>query len=165
MANTWPAPSTSFGTAFFCSVGTEACFCLSVIVLFSLSASDRIAGTSCLACIWALLPIVFFTFSAVLCWVIAYKDIRVSSILTLVLEGASVACILALAFVILFKHGFKVDTGQLSLKGVGLHGMGLAVVACIFSLVGFESATALGGEAKDAKRTVPKAVTASPRTA
>src|ERR1700735_1030044 len=106
-------------------------------------------------------PIVFFAFSAVLCWVIAYKDIRVSSILTLVLEGASVACILALAFVILFKHGFKVDTGQLSLKGVGLHGMGLAVVACIFSLVGFESATALGGEAKDAKRTVPKAVTPS----
>src|SRR5580693_3948064 len=106
-------------------------------------------------------PIVFFAFSAVLCWVIAYKDIRVSSILTLVLEGASVACILALAFVILFKHGFKVDTWQLSLKGVGLHGMGLAVVACIFSLVGFESATALGGEAKDAKRTVPKAVTAS----
>ncbi len=96
-----------------------------------------------------------------LCWVIAYKDIRVSSILTLVLEGASVACILALAFVILFKHGFKLDTGQLSLKGVGLHGMGLAVVACIFSLVGFESATALGGEAKDAKRTIPKAVTAS----
>ena len=106
-------------------------------------------------------PIFFFAISALLCWVIAYKDIRVSSILTLVLEGASVACILALAFVILFKHGFKVDTGQLSLKGVGLHGMGLAVVACIFSLVGFESATALGGEAKDAKRTVPKAVTAS----
>jgi amino acid transporter len=39
--------------------------------------------------------------------------------------------------------------------------MGLAVVACIFSLVGFESATALGGEAREAKRTVPKAVTAS----
>ena len=39
--------------------------------------------------------------------------------------------------------------------------MGLAVVACIFSLVGFESATALGGEAKDAKRTVPQAVIAS----
>ena len=34
----------------------------------------------------------------------------VSSILTLVFEGASVACITALAFVILFKHGFKVDT-------------------------------------------------------
>ena len=61
----------------------------------------------------------------------------------------------------LFKHGFHVDTAQLSLKGIGLHGMGLAVVACIFSLVGFESATALGGEAKNAKRNVPKAVIAS----
>jgi amino acid transporter len=78
-----------------------------------------------------------------------------------VLEAASVTLILSLAAVVLFKHGFHVDSTQLSLKGVGLHGMGLAVVACIFSLVGFESATALGGEAKDAKRTVPKAVTAS----
>jgi amino acid transporter len=106
-------------------------------------------------------PIFFFMVSAALCWLIAYKDIRVSSILILVLEAASVTLILSLAAVVLFKHGFHVDSTQLSLKGVGLHGMGLAVVACIFSLVGFESATALGGEAKDAKRTVPKAVTAS----
>jgi amino acid transporter len=44
------------------------------------------------------------------------------------------------------------------LKGVGLHGMSLAVVACIFSLVGFESATALGSEAKHPLRNVPRAV-------
>jgi amino acid transporter len=106
-------------------------------------------------------PVFFFILSALLCWLVAYKDIRVSSLLTLALEGVSVACILALAFVVLFRHGFSVDTQQLSLKGVGLHGMGLAVVACIFSLVGFESATALGGEAKDPTRTVPKAVVAS----
>src|SRR5580693_10622412 len=73
-------------------------------------------------------PIVFFAISAVACWLIAYKDIRVSSILTLLLEGASVACITALAFVILFKHGFHVDTQQLTLSGVNLRGMGLAVV-------------------------------------
>jgi amino acid transporter len=103
-------------------------------------------------------PIFFFALSAVLCWLVAYKDIRVSSLLILVLEGVSVACITALALVVLFKHGFHVDTTQLSLKGVGLHGMGLAVVACIFSLVGFESATALGGEARNPTRTVPKAV-------
>jgi amino acid transporter len=36
--------------------------------------------------------------------------------------------------------------------------MSLAVVACIFSLVGFESATALGGEAKQPLRNVPRAV-------
>ena len=34
---------------------------------------------------------------------------------------------------ILFKHGFHVDTKQLSLSGVNVRGMGLAVVACIFS--------------------------------
>jgi amino acid transporter len=106
-------------------------------------------------------PVFFFAVSALLCWVIAYKDIRVSSLLTLALEGVSVTCILALAFVVLFKHGFALDTAQLSLKGVDLHGMGLAVVACIFSLVGFESATALGGEAKNPKRNIPKAVVAS----
>ncbi len=106
-------------------------------------------------------PVIFFAISALACWLIAYKDIRVSSILTLVLEGVSVACITALACIILFKHGFHVDSQQLSLSGVDLRGMGLAVVACIFSLVGFESATTLGGEAKNAKRNVPKAVIAS----
>ena len=106
-------------------------------------------------------PIIFFAISAAACWVIAYKDIRVSSILTMVLEAASVACITALAFVILFKHGFSVDTKQLSLSGVNVRGMGLAVVACIFFLVGFEAATTMGAEAKNPRRNLPRAVIAS----
>ncbi len=106
-------------------------------------------------------PIFFFALSAVACWVIAYKDIRVSSILTMVLEAASVACITALAFVILFKHGFSVDSKQLSLSGVNMRGMGLAIVACIFSLVGFEAATTMGAEAKNPRRNLPRAVIAS----
>jgi amino acid transporter len=106
-------------------------------------------------------PIVFFAISAVACWVIAYKDIRVSSILTMAFEAASVACITALAFVILFKHGFHVDTTQLKLGGVDVRGMGLAVVACIFSLVGFEAATTMGAEAKNPRRNLPRAVIAS----
>ncbi|HEY6471877.1 MAG TPA: APC family permease [Acidimicrobiales bacterium] len=106
-------------------------------------------------------PIVFFAVSAVACWVIAYKDIRVSTLLTLALECASVACITALACVILFKHGFHVDTQQLSLSGVNVRGMGLAVVACIFSLVGFEAATTMGSEAKNPRKNLPRAVIAS----
>jgi amino acid transporter len=106
-------------------------------------------------------PIVFFAISAALCWLVAYKDIRVSTILTLIFEAASVACITALAFVILFKHGFKVDTAQVKLSGVDVRGMGLAIVACIFSLVGFEGATTMGGEAKNPRRNVPRAVIAS----
>jgi amino acid transporter len=103
-------------------------------------------------------PDIFFAISALTCWYIAYKDIRISSLITLAFEGISVTLILALAAVVLFKHGFQVDTTQLQLKGVGLHGMSLAVVACIFSLVGFESATALSGEAKNPLRNVPRAV-------
>jgi amino acid transporter len=103
-------------------------------------------------------PVIFFVISAALCWYIAYKDIKLSSYITLALEGISVICILGLACVVLFSHGFHVDTAQVQLKGVGLHGMALAVVACIFSLVGFESATALGSEARNPLRNVPRAV-------
>jgi amino acid transporter len=103
-------------------------------------------------------PVALFAVSALACWYIAWKDIRVSSVLTLVLECLSVLCILALAAVVLFSHGFTPDTSQLKLSGVSVHGLSLAVVACIFSLVGFESATALGGEARNPLRSVPRAV-------
>ncbi|MGH9120954.1 MAG: APC family permease, partial [Acidimicrobiales bacterium] len=106
-------------------------------------------------------PVLFFLLSAAFCWFVAYKDIHISSVLTLLLEALSVACILSLAFVVLFKHGLSVDTSQLQVKGMTLHGLSLAVVACIFSLVGFESATALGGEARNPLRNVPKAVIGS----
>jgi amino acid transporter len=103
-------------------------------------------------------PVFLFALSAAICWYIAYRDIRLSSLLTLAFEALSVACILSLAAIVLFSHGLPVDHAQLTLKGVGLHGMSLAVVACIFSLVGFESATTLGGEAKNPLRNVPRAV-------
>jgi amino acid transporter len=103
-------------------------------------------------------PDIFFVISAVTCWYIAYKDIRISTLVTLTLEGISVFLILSLAAVVLFSRGIHVDTAQVTLKGISLHGMSLAVVATIFSLVGFESATALGSEAKNPLRNVPRAV-------
>ena len=103
-------------------------------------------------------PWVFFLVSGLICLTIAWKDIRISSLLTLALEAISVTIILALAGVVFFRHGVSVDTGQLQLKGVGLKGMDFAIVICIFSLVGFESATTLGGEAKRPLHNVPRAV-------
>src|SRR6202042_566079 len=103
-------------------------------------------------------PDIFFVISAVTCWYIAYKDIRISTLVTLTLEGISVFLILSLAAVVLFSRGIHVDTAQVTLKGISLHGMSLAVVATIFSLVGFESATALGSEAKNPLRSVPRGV-------
>lgn len=103
-------------------------------------------------------PILLFAISAALCWYVAYKDIRISSLLTLALEAVSITFIVLLAGVILFKHGFVLDTAQIRLKGVDLHGISLAVVISVFSLVGFESATTLGSEAKNPLKNVPKAV-------
>jgi amino acid transporter len=103
-------------------------------------------------------PDIFFAISAATCWYIAYKDIRISSLVTLLFEGISVFLILSLAAVVLFSRGIHIETSQLTLKGVSVHGMSLAVVATIFSLVGFESATTLGKEAKNPLRNVPRAV-------
>jgi amino acid transporter len=103
-------------------------------------------------------PFVFFAISGFACLTIAWKDIRISSLLTLALEAISVTCILSLAAVVLFKHGLSVDSAQVQLKGVSLKDMDFAIVICIFSLVGFESATALGSEAKRPLRNVPRAV-------
>jgi len=109
--------------------------------------------------IHATLPsVALFTLSASLCWLVAYKDIRISSLLMLGFEAVSIAFILGLAFIVLFKHGLTVDTHQIQLKGTSIHGLSFAIVITIFSLVGFESATALGGEAKNPLKTIPRAV-------
>src|SRR5260370_12872769 len=105
--------------------------------------------------------IVIFAGCAAIIWFLAYKDIRLSTILMLVLEGASVGLILFLCWVVLFKHNFTVDTAQLKLSGVSLSRISLGVVTAIFSLVGFECATAFGDEAKNPLKTIPRAAIVS----
>jgi len=103
-------------------------------------------------------PFLLFVVSAAIGFVIAFKDVRLSAILTLVLEGLSVACILALSCFILFKHGSPIDSNQIKLSGFSLKGLDFSVVVCIFSLVGFEAASTMGGEARSPLKNVPKAV-------
>jgi amino acid transporter len=103
-------------------------------------------------------PIPFFFISGAVCLYLAYRDIKLSAMLMLILEGLSVILIIGLAIVVLTHHGFTIDTSQISLKGITFSGIGLGVIAAIFSLVGFESATALGEEAKNPLRSIPRAV-------
>jgi amino acid transporter len=102
--------------------------------------------------------LVLFAICGAVIWVLAYKDIQLSSILMLLLEGASVGLILLLCWVVLYHHSFKFDTAQLSLNGASFSGISLGVVTAIFSLVGFECATAFGEEAKNPLKTIPRAV-------
>jgi amino acid transporter len=104
--------------------------------------------------------ITLFAVCVLAAWFLAYKDITFSTILMLVFEGVSVALILMLAFLALGKTGFA-DAAQLHPVGHGLKDIGLGVVVAIFSLVGFECATAFGEEAREPLRTIPRAVIAS----
>ncbi|MGA2585036.1 MAG: APC family permease [Tepidisphaeraceae bacterium] len=104
--------------------------------------------------------ITLFAICVFTAWFLAYKDITFSTILMLIFEGVSVAVIMMLAILAVVKTG-AIDMTQIHLQGHGLKDIGLGVVVAIFSLVGFECATAFGEEAKRPLIMIPRAVIAS----
>jgi amino acid transporter len=108
-------------------------------------------------------PAVYVAIAIVLgtvCWQAAYRGVQVSAIVMLVLEAISVLIILLVVAIVLLRHGPALDPNQVTIKG-GVPNWGLAVMTAVFSLVGFESATAFGAEAKRPLVTIPRAVIAS----
>jgi amino acid transporter len=88
----------------------------------------------------------------------AYRDVKLSTRAMLWLEGVSVTCIVLVLLLVLWKNGLHLDWPQVQLQGASTSGIRLGLVLAIFSFVGFESATALGHEAKEPLRTIPRAV-------
>ncbi|MBI3562877.1 MAG: APC family permease [Gammaproteobacteria bacterium] len=105
---------------------------------------------------------VIYAVSVGLVWLLAYRDIKVSSRIGLGLEIISVGIILAAAALVLWHHAFKFDMAQFSLQGSTSKGVMQALVLAIFSFVGFESATSLGREARNPLHAIPKAVVLTP---
>jgi len=89
---------------------------------------------------------------------IAYSDVKLSAELMLWIEVISVSLILIVLAVLVFRFGFQFDLEQFKLKGVSISALGPALVLSMFSFVGFEAATTLGGEAREPLRTIPRAV-------
>ncbi|MGA7341255.1 MAG: APC family permease [Terracidiphilus sp.] len=89
---------------------------------------------------------------------IAYRDVKLSAETMLWIEAVSVSLIVIVLAVLPIRLGFHFDPDQFRLKAVSLSGLGPALVLSIFSFVGFESATTLGGEAREPLRTIPRAV-------
>ena len=90
-------------------------------------------------------------------WV-AYRDVKLSAELMLWIEAISVGLILIVLGVMMFHFGIQLDADQLRLKGVTVSSLGPALVLAMFTFVGFESATTLGGEAREPMKTIPRAV-------
>ena len=90
--------------------------------------------------------------------VIAYRDVKLSAELMLWIEIASVSLILIVLITMPVHFGLHIDMDQIRLKGASFPALGPALVLAMFSFVGFESATTLGGEARNPLRTIPRAV-------
>src|SRR3984885_2581877 len=88
----------------------------------------------------------------------AVSDIKFSQRLAFILEAVSVTIILILCIAVYVHSGGGIDTRQLLLQGAGTGGIVVGMVLAIFAFVGFESAGALGQEAKNPARSVPRAI-------
>ena len=91
---------------------------------------------------------------------LAIAGIKISTRAGLVLEVLSVTAILVLMVVVLGRHGVG-DSAQVHLTGTTGNGITFGVVLATLGFVGFESAAALGAEARDPHRAIPRAVLSS----
>jgi amino acid transporter len=94
-------------------------------------------------------------------WYAAYKDIQLSAVAMLLMEGSSIVLIGILCLIIWANKGFALDMSQLTLTGVTPGKIATGLVLVMFSFSGFESATSLGDEAKKPLKTIPRAVIGS----
>jgi amino acid transporter len=103
-------------------------------------------------------PVILFAVCLGTCFFMAYKDIRISTLIMLGFEAFSCFFILLLVGIVLGHHHFAIDTTQFSFKGASMLSLGMGVVVAIFSLVGFESSTAFGEEAVNPLKTIPRSI-------
>ncbi len=102
-------------------------------------------------------PVVLFAICLGTSFWLAYKDIRISTLVMLGLEAFSCLFILVLCLIVLGHHPAP-DTAQLHLGEISMPKLGMGVVVAIFSLVGFESSTAFGDEAVKPLKTIPRSI-------
>ena len=105
--------------------------------------------------------ITLLALGAGIAWYAAYKDIQLSAIAMLWMEGISLVLIAVLCLLIWAHKGFALDMPQLTLEGVTPGSVATGLVLVMFGFSGFESATSLGDEAKNPLRTIPRSVMGS----
>ncbi|MBB3102579.1 APC family permease [Azomonas macrocytogenes] len=92
---------------------------------------------------------------------LAARDVQFSVKAMLAFESASIAAVLILGIAVWQHQGFSLDHAQLTLSGATPGGVLMGIVLVVFGFSGFESSTALGEEAKDPLKTIPRSVTHS----
>lgn len=85
-------------------------------------------------------------------------SVRRAALAAAFLEVLSIALIVIILVAVLIGSGNIIDTSQLKLEGASADGVVAAIVIAVLGFVGFESAAALGEEARDPERAVPRAI-------
>src|SRR5277367_1258205 len=88
----------------------------------------------------------------------AYRDVKFSSRVGLILEVLSVGIIIAIAALIVRVQGTAIDPPQLKIASFNYGGVFSALPFVIFSFVGFESSATLAKESANPRRNIPLAV-------
>ena len=130
---------------------------LSYLIFGSVLSSYLSANLSTPNWLWA--PLAALAGAGV--WVLVYRGIRVSTETGVALGAFEIFVFLALAITLIVAAGsnntpsvFSPDTGNRS----GWGGVFAAMVYTVLAFIGFEASVPLGEEAKDPRRTIPRAV-------
>ena len=91
-------------------------------------------------------------------WLAAYRDIKLSTEMMLIIECASLGVMaILLVAVMSLAHAWR-DPAQWHLQGVHFSGLQGGLVLAFMLMAGFEGTTSLGEESQDPKRTIPRAI-------
>lgn len=102
--------------------------------------------------------LVLIVFTVLVATALAYRNVELSTRFMLFVEAVSIALILLLFFYPSQTHRIFWDASQFSSEAFQLAPIRGGLILATFSFVGFESATALGGEAHSPLTTIPRAV-------
>lgn len=96
----------------------------------------------------------------VLLVLLAFFDVRVGARVMLIFEGISICLILILSVAVLLRGGadHRLSAVPFTLHNTTLSSVALASVFAFLSFAGFEGASSLGEETKDAKKSIPLAI-------
>lgn len=107
---------------------------------------------------------VYAIISFVLVMLFAYLDIKISAMVILGLEGASMTLVIIACSIIQAKGGFHehaFSSMPFRPNGVALSALGLGIVFSFSAFSGFEAASTLGEESKQPRRLIPLAIALS----
>jgi amino acid transporter len=138
-----------------------ACYCMGLAVLVGTFTTAALANGGVHLEHWSMLIAELAILAGA---VLAWRDVRLAGRLMLAMEAVSVSAILILAATIfagLPHGGWSLAPFSAWSSPGGWMGIGFAMVFAVLSFAGFEGAATLGEEARDPKRTIPRALLGS----